>query len=780
VRRAVGELERAIALYDAALDAHPEHLLAAECLAALLEQTGQLGRMREPLAMLAAKAPDEAERVAHLLRLARVEERLDQPGRALAALERALAEAPSQLAAQHAHAALLFRLGRFADAHAALERVVERAHDLAPAEQVEVHHQLGACARALGRGGEAHQHFARALGIDPDHRPSLRAQIDLDEERPSALLDHHRALLRTAPPDEQRALHAGIGDLLAGPLGDAAGALDAYHAALALAPEDHRVLHKCLDVCVAERAWSAALGWLERLIALERVEPVRARYLLAAGMICKDELGRVDEAERFLSAALGVDPTLERAAQPLEEIWTARGDFTALANLHRVRLERLGPACGDERDGLRARLWSKLGELCLMQGDRESALAALQVAARFDPDNLQLHRQLAALYVQAGDDHVEHAIAEHQRVIAAAPDAVESYAALEQLYRRSGRRARSAACGEAVAFLERRRDAARAADLTELAVLDDDTAAAPDETPLPRAGGALTAELWTRLSHPREDRFLSALFTLLAPQVAAARAQPRRQLGLERRDRVEEGDPRAFARALAYVARAFALPAPETFVRYADESAARLTIVVEQNRLAPALLVGKPLIGHRRSERALVFHLAQKMAYLRSGRIVRLLAHPAELAQLIDAAIALGAEEPAAAAVAPSGATAALVKQLRASLAPVELHQVATIGQCLRARGVVSDEAALAWMRATDLTAARAALLLVGDLALCARLGEAEPGAHALGADARALDLAAASVSEPLLIAREQLRFATPREAVAPAVAEVEVEAATA
>jgi tetratricopeptide (TPR) repeat protein len=765
-RRAVGELDRAMELYTAALEAHPEHVLAAECLAALLEQTGRLVEMRGPLAMLASKAADEPSRVAHLLRLARVEERLGEPDRALAALERAVAEAPGELAAQHAHASFLLEHGRHADAHAALSHVVERACELAQPEQLALHHQLGCAARALSRANEAQQHFARALGLDPDHRPSRRALIELDLEGPSALLDHHRALLRTAPPDEQRALHAAIGDLYAGPLDDAPAALDAYRAALALAPEDHRVLHRCLDVCVQEHAWSDALAWLERLIALERVEPVRAKYLLAAGMICRDELARPVDAERFLSAALGVDPTLDRAAEPLEELWSARGDFTALANLHRLRLERLGPAGADDHDGLRARLWSKLGELCLKQGDRESALAALKVAARFDPENVPLGRLLAALYVQAGPDQLDHAIAEHQRVIAAEPDALESYAALEQLYRRVGRRACSLRCREAVAFLERRRDVAAVPDLSELSELElelEEEGAAPDETLLALSPAPLTAELWTRLSHPREDRFLSALFAHLAPMVATAHAQTWAQLGVSRRDRADDGDPRAFARALSWVARAFALPRPDTFVRYSDDAPARLVIAVEQQRLAPTLLVGKPLNGHRRSERALVFHLAQRMAYLRSGRIVRLIAAPGELAQLVDAAMALGDDQPRA----PGGTIAALAARLRATLEPLALNQVTTIGQCLRARGVESGEAVLAWMRAADLSAARAALLLVGDLALAARLAEVEPGEHALSADERVLDLVAASVSESMLAAREQLRL-QPRAAARP------------
>jgi hypothetical protein len=110
------------------------------------------------------------------------------------------------------------------------------------------------------------------------------------------------------------------------------------------------------------------------------------------------------------------------------------------------------------------------------------------------------------------------------------------------------------------------------------------------------------------------------------------------------------------------------------------------------------------------------------------------------------------------------GALAALLAQLKASLPPLVLDQMATIGRSLGERNVRSDEAARAWMRATDLTAGRAALLLVGDLSLCVRLAEAEaepPGGLAL--DERVHDLIAASVGEGMFAVREQLRLvATP------------------
>ena len=63
-------------------------------------------------------------------------------------------------------------------------------------------------------------------------------------------------------------------------------------------------------------------------------------------------------------------------------------------------------------------MWSALGEVCLEKlGERESALAALEVALTFDRGNLDRHKQLADLYVQAGPDVFDKSIVEHQFIL---------------------------------------------------------------------------------------------------------------------------------------------------------------------------------------------------------------------------------------------------------------------------------------------------------------------------------------------------------------------------
>ncbi|HEX4457868.1 MAG TPA: tetratricopeptide repeat protein, partial [Polyangia bacterium] len=749
LRQALDDADGAIALYGAALELDPDDHDAATAAIALLERAGRTTELRPLVERLAATEGDVERRVDRWLQLAQLDEELGAPEQALRAIDRALMLAPGRLSTVHKRGALLFRLGRFADAHIALGSLVDDLGALG-VDEVELRWQLGRCALALGLKRDAHLHFSCALALDPQHKPSRAAQIELDREHPSALIDHQRALLAAAAPSERPALWAAIGDLYAS-LSDPDQALEAYRQALALAPDDTRLLHKCLDTLVAQKEWPATLPLLDRLIALAPPGARRGRYLEAAGLITYDEIDRPDAAVPLLSRALEDDATLDRAADALEELWTQRHDWTALANLHGLRLQRLGPACHDGEQAVRGRLWSKLGDLCLNRlGDRDSALAALEAAARFDPYDLERHRLLAALYSQTPGKQPA-AIAEHQLVVANSGGELESYAALEQLYRRSGQPLRSAACGTSLNFLEQRRDAAHADDVTDLATLDD--ASAADEQPLPRAAAALTPQLWARLQHRDEDRHLSALFALLTPFLMTDQAQAHRQLGLDKKDQVAGNDPRTFARVMQYVARTLGVPAPDAFVRYDQPTAAQFVSCLHQQRLMATLIIGKPLLGTRRSERELAFYLAQQLSYLRPGRIVRWLApDPVRLLRLVEVSLALAANEPL------DGERAATALQVKASLTPLGFDQLLTLAEPLRAYGSELELRIRCWMRATDLTAMRAALLIVGDVELCARLGELDTSL----ADRRVLHLAAANISDAMFAAREHLKLLQP------------------
>ncbi|MGZ3428953.1 MAG: hypothetical protein ACXVCV_20010, partial [Polyangia bacterium] len=145
----------------------------------------------------------------------------------------------------------------------------------------------------------------------------------------------------------------------------------------------------------------------------------------------------------------------------------------------------------------------------------------------------------------------------------------------------------------------------------------------------------------------------------------------------------------------------------------------------------------------------------------RPERFVRfILPQPQQLGHIIEAAMALG-EAPVDKTPTGPMATSEVGKTvvaMRRALSPVQLENVAAIGRKLRADEVRSEEAALKWLQATDLTAIRAGFVMTGDLETSARLIAAEPQpATALPATQRLLDLVWSSATEELFAVRKHL-----------------------
>ena len=269
----------------------------------------------------------------------------------------------------------------------------------------------------------------------------------MSDEDPQTLIEAKRALAVSGPPEEQVRLLDEIGDLYLKSLYDPQRAVGAWAEALELVPEDHRLLHKCLDAFVEDRAWPQALDMLEKLIAAEKSDSVRAKYHHTAGLILRDELKDASQAAAHLRAALDDNPELDGAARALEEVCKGLGEWNELGRLYRRRLKTLGPESPENADAKnheRLRIWNDLGDLCLRTlGEPKSAIAAFEAALSFDRDNLERQKQLADLYIEAGPDAIDKAVELHQAVLRREKSRVASYRALRALYARAaGARAR--------------------------------------------------------------------------------------------------------------------------------------------------------------------------------------------------------------------------------------------------------------------------------------------------------------------------------------------------
>jgi len=733
----LGETVRAAELYGAVRAADRGDRRAAAALADLYWDARNLDELIPILAELCVTVHDPDRRRGYLLRLGEAATAHGDHDLARDALARAIALDPEDPAARRALADLLFARQAWAGARALIGELLDQGeHEMAPDACAELHYRAARCAHELDDADAARRHAGIALALDPAHRPTLSLRLALEADDASVLVATHLALAAGAPPEEKAARFTALGDLYAERLGDPSSAREMYREALAYRPGDHLLLTKSLGLVAGDGDWAYGLDLVQRLIDTERDPAVRGRYRHLAGKILRDELGRPADAAAELRRALDDAPTLFEAATDLEALLAAAGDTKRQIVFYYRRLDQLRNE--DCPPGELLRLWDRLGELCLAAGRREDAWCAFEVGLTFEPDDATRRQRLADLYAAAGGAHYDDAIAQHQEILARNRRRTASYEALAQLYAATGRHVQAQACDQALAVI-----GVRAVSSGRL------------RTARPLTGGAvrpLDADAWLALAGEGVDVQLSALFGLVTPAVAATRARlrppPRLPAGKPLLD-----DGRPLARVLRKVVGVLGVARPPVFVDPDQSVPCRIELRPAGGVLKPVLMVAPAALDDRLDERALAFTVARRLADLHPERFARLLCPRAdELAQLVELAVVLGAGgDPD-----PAAPRALAAQWLAASLHPVALDQVVSLGRKLRIRSIDPQRAALGWLEATDRAADRVGLVVAGDLATCVRVLEREPAGRSDKQD-RILELVWASVSDDLFEVRSRV-----------------------
>ena len=711
-------------LYLRALAVDPEHVEAGARVAEILWKAERFADLVPVLEMLTRKEGDRETQRTRWSRLGRAATRIGNKEKALKAYSKAAELDPKDLEAQRARATLFDDAQRWAEAREAYAAMLtHHADDLMPKERLEVFFRLGEAYRHLGEVEKAREQYTSALAIDPTHRPTILARIDVGSDDPAKLIEDKKALLVTASREESAQLLSQIGELYADKLTQPDEALKFFKEALALNPAQRNLLHRCLDILVEKKDWKAALEVLEKLTDQEQVASIRAKLRFTRAMIAKDELGDKEAAIVLLGEALDDDAHATAAASELEDLLVKTESWKEYARFLRKAIKRLGPdvdADTPETRKERLRLWSMFGEITLEKlGERMSALAALEVAATFDRGNLKRQEQLAELYVEAGPEALDKAIAVHQSLLRNQHDRVASIRALRQLYGQTRAQEKALACAYALSILKK-------GDPDDAPMI-----AEAKQRPLQPMRRNLDDEMWLRnVTHPDENPVVDALFAALMPTVAVANGRGHKELGFNRKDKIDATDPRSFAKGMRYVAAALDVRLSyECYVKYEQRAAVTIVNAVDKMTAVPCVVVGQPLLGEQRkqTERELIFEWCKHLATLRPERYLKIvLPSAAALGNLIDAAILLGSEaDGGKGAPAASPDVARRGQELKRALPPKTLEQVVFYGKKLK--GQRGEAMAATWLAATELTATRAAFLLLGDLEQTARHVAGEP-----------------------------------------------------
>jgi tetratricopeptide (TPR) repeat protein len=705
---------RATEIYAQALAADPEQVAAAERLAPLYEKTQAFVALEQVLDLLAHKTSRSDLEAADLhRRLGDCARRLGKLDKAQKSYEAARALAPQVPAVLRGLADIYLERKAWAEARALYETLRRQGEEtLTVPDRIDLYSRLGHCAAQLEDGEVALRWLQAAVALDP-------------------------------PTEHKLTLLEEIAEVCLGQLDRPDEAVRALLEVLALAPNRRPAVHKLLQIHTEQKQWPEAVAALARLAAIETGGPLRAKYHYAAAVIQRDELGADDAAVQLFHTALDEDAEMHKAWEALERLLTEKQDWKGLARAYRRMIKRL-PQEGMAE--VRARLWNGLGVVSLRYlGDRQAAVAALEMASALDRDNLARHELLADLYIEMGPSGAEKAVAEHQFLVSRRPDRIESYQSLAALYQQMQAYDKLWCVAGALTYLNAADHYLRT--FWERHRLSD----------VPVAATKLGAELWSKVVHPSEDRFISALFSLLAPALALTTAQRHQAMGVKRGDRIDlDRDDWFPAKALRYVSTTLEMPLPDLFVREKDPQTVSIYNLRDRGGLTPALVLGH---GFKQwsTPWEVVFDLAKRMAFLRWERFPRVaLMTPAALDIAVRAAMALGGRPLNGVAHEPHFDDD--VERTRSKLfelVPEPLaHQLAVLAK--EFRGDVLDISG--WMAGADLSAARAAFVLSSDLPAAFRVLGSEPsGLSPLSLADRIGDLLAYSVSDEFFTVRQAL-----------------------
>ena len=213
----LGDEAQAADLYARVLQLDPEHVEAAEPLSQLYFKREEWAPLVPILEMLARKADRKTNRELTLLyhRLAKAADKLGDNEKALKYYKQSYDLDSTYLPTLVDRAGLLYRLEHWDDAFRIYQTILVHHRDTQKDDEiVDIFFRLGRIKLKLGERTKAVNMFEKALEIQPGHRATLQALIDLytDAGDFEAVIKQKRSLAGLVGDLRRREVHALRGD----------------------------------------------------------------------------------------------------------------------------------------------------------------------------------------------------------------------------------------------------------------------------------------------------------------------------------------------------------------------------------------------------------------------------------------------------------------------------------------------------------------------------------------------------------------------------------------
>ena len=631
---------------------------------------------------------------------------------------------------------------RWDDALEAYKKALFLVSPTDTAAQASLYANVAEVKLAQGKPREAETNFEKALAASRKHLRSLDGLVLLAtqaEEWERAATHRQRLAAAQDDDDERLAELVRAADVYERKAGEPARAAEVLEMATLVRPDELGVHLKLRQLYEGLRAWPKLIRTLDTLVRLSQKPRDRGTFRFAQADVV---LGRLRDEPRglaFVELALDEDPQNDRALSALIAVRTRREEWAELAAIYENLVDRFA-GLGD-----RVRAWEVCKKLGVLRRDRLAdglgALEAFQGAVEVRPDDAESRAALAELHAAKGDRAM--AVQELELVARHAPTRSQTYRRLFDLHTRAQRADRAwlvATCLEALS----------AADVSHELVIEQFR---PDGAIRPTV--ALDEASWDPyLRAPGHDAILSDLLRIIGETAITLRVEYFAAKGklapLDVHSKQDKAGTASVVRTFVWAARALCIALPDLYLL--NEVPHGLAAVPGP---APSIAIG-PSMRTGMTVQQLAFLAGRHLTYYRQEHYV-LVFFPtlAELSALVLAAVQVVIPGISLPPAAEGDVSAHLGGRLNAG----QKTRLGEVVARLDARGGKLD--LLAWIRHVELTAARAGLLLSGDLRVAMRsVDEEVRSIGELSAEAKRGDLLAFTASNAYATLRERMGVA--------------------
>lgn len=608
--------------------------------------------------------------------------------------------------------------------------------------QASIYASIAEVKLAQDKTREAESNFEKALGVRPKHLRSIDGLIAIarsEKEWDRVVAHRKRRVDALDDPDDKVAELCRIADLIEAELKDLKLAAETLETALFHRDNDVGVLLKLKNLYTELRAWPKLLDVLDQLVRTSDEPRHRGSFRFTQADVV---LGRLRDEPRgiaFLEMALDEDPQCDRALSALIAVRTRREEWAELAAIYERLVDRYA-GLGD-----RERAWEVCRRLGTIRRDRmldgPGAVDALVGALELRPDDVESRAALAELYAAKGDR--TGAVRELEIAARYNPLRAQTYRRLFELHQRAQRPDRAwlvATCLEELG----------ASDVAHDLVVEQYR---PEGAIRPTT--ALDQAWWEEcLGAPGCDGIVKDILRAIGDVAVAQRledlAGKKKLPSLDAASKHDKSSTVSVVRTFVWAARALGVPLPELYML--DDVPSGVAALWTPH---PATAFG-PTVRSGMTVQQLAFIAGRHLTYyLPEHYPLVFFPTVSDLSALVLSAVRLVI--PGISVPPPSESGGAI--DFAGKLGDEQKKLLEDAVARLDARGGKLD--LLAFVRSVELTAARAGLLLAGDLRTVMRIVKDETRAIGeLTTEAKRGDLLSFCSSEEYGILRERMGVA--------------------